>query len=797
MATAAQASAAARPAQVLLAADKVSLVHIRDLLAKTGYEVVAVSQGSQALELLQASDPPKLAVLDWTMPDISGLEICRRLQRFQGPRNSYIILLTAWNQQNDRVVGLEAGADDCMYKPVDVRELRLRLQIGAQIILERALRESEERFHSAFEYAGAGMGLISSGGEFLQVNPALCEFFGYSGHSAAELKGMELFRFDHPEEARPLRAVLEQFLAEGHLKGEFERRFLTRNQELAWGALTLSAILDTESHPVHLVVQVQNISKRKQAEEALRQSAALLQAITDNAEDLILVCDLDYNWRYASPSVTAALGYPIQELIGANAREIIHPEDLPHVDIAASSVVSAGQARTLTVRYRHKNGSWRHLEACGTLVRAASGAPEGFIVVARVVDERILAEKKLQAAHAETELFLNSIPSIVIGLDAEGQITRWNRTAVLTLGLSPEAVLGRKILDCGIQWLHPEMAAEVARWLNSPRSYRSEDLAYEREGQVRFLGVVVRRLPSEEGEPASFILTGTDVTERKVLEDQLRQAQKLEAIGQLAAGIAHEINTPTQYVGDNTRFLKDSWQPLAGFLQFCGNLQRQASAGTATPQALQEFVELYQRCDFDYLLKEIPHAIDQSLEGLQRVSKIVRGMKEFSHPGTEEKRAVNLNRAIETTITVARHEWKYCADVVTRFDEELPLVPCLIGEFNQVMLNLIINAAHAVAAAIGEEARKGILTITTRREGEWAEVSVTDTGTGIAPEIRSRIFEPFFTTKPMGKGTGQGLALAHSVIVKRHQGQLWFETEVGRGTTFFLRLPLETGSTPP
>ena len=172
----------------------------------------------------------------------------------------------------------------------------------------------------------------------------------------------------------------------------------------------------------------------------------------------------------------------------------------------------------------------------------------------------------------------------------------------------------------------------------------------------------------------------------------------------------------------------------------------------------------------------------------------MKGFKRFSHPGSEEKQAINLNQVIETTISVARHEWKYCADLVTAFDADLPLVPCLVGEFNQVILNLIVNSAHAISNAAEENGNgKGTITITTRRDGEWARIAVADTGAGIPEEIRSRVFEPFFTTTEVGKGTGQGLALAHAAIVKRHRGQLWFESVLGHGTTFFIRLPLEMG----
>jgi PAS domain S-box-containing protein len=406
----------------------------------------------------------------------------------------------------------------------------------------------------------------------------------------------------------------------------------------------------------------------------------------------------------------------------------------------------------------------------------------------------LLAE--LQAAHAETELFLRSIPSILIGVDFSGRITRWNLTASNTFGIDNHSAEGRTLDNCGIRWLHTEMNSEISRWLTTQSIYRCENLAYERAGKTRFLGLQVMRIPAPDGEQIGFIITGADITERIGLEVQLRQAQKLEGIGQLAAGIAHEINTPTQYVGDNISFLKESWGAVAEFLNFCGTIRSECCPGPVPPEHLEQFCRLHEKCDLEYLLKEIPSAIDQSMEGVQRVAKIVKGFKEFSHPGSEEKRAINLNRAIESTITVARHVWKYCADVVTEFDAALPLVPCLVGEFNQVMLNLIVNSAHAISDVIEERGtpEKGTITIGTRQEGPWATISVADTGAGIPLEIQSRVFEPFFTTKEVGKGTGQGLALAHVAIVKRHQGQLSFESKVGHGTTFFVRLPLQVGT---
>jgi PAS domain S-box-containing protein len=400
------------------------------------------------------------------------------------------------------------------------------------------------------------------------------------------------------------------------------------------------------------------------------------------------------------------------------------------------------------------------------------------------------ANRHLASAYADMELLWNSIPSIVIGIDRDGCVTRWNDAAAEAFSLHNASAMGRHIADCGIHWLQPDLRAELPRWLQSRAQHSYDNATYEKDGQIRMLGFKVRRTFTQREGKIGFIFTGTDITERHELEDQLRQAHKLEAIGQLAAGIAHEINTPTQFVSDNTTFLKDNWAAIAALLQACR--QMRPSDPAAASDFVQHFDELWKHSDIDYLLDEVPRAIDQCLHGLQRIGKIVRAMKEFSHPGNDEKTSVNLNHAIETTVAVSRNEWKYFAEVELHLDETLPLVPCLHGEFNQAMLNLIVNAAQAIAGVVGNSpVRKGKVTIATRHLPDAVGITVADTGTGVPENIRSRIFEPFFTTKPVGKGTGQGLSLAYATIVKRLKGQLWFESEVGQGTTFFIRLPLD------
>ena len=407
------------------------------------------------------------------------------------------------------------------------------------------------------------------------------------------------------------------------------------------------------------------------------------------------------------------------------------------------------------------------------------------------ITERKSTQEALRRAHEEAELFINAVPSILIGISRDSRIKRWNLEAAKVLGLVKAEVIGKNLAECGIHWVRSDMQAEIDSWCAGREMRRVEALPFVIDGETRFLGLTLNWICAPEERIDELLIIGSDVTEREILGQQLRQAQKLEAIGQLAAGIAHEINTPTQYVGDNTRFLQESWHSFNELLAIAREMRQLAAAGLIPPQTLQRFDTLAQAADFEYLQAEIPRAIEQSLDGIERVAKIVRAMKDFSHPGSEEKRSIDINQAIETTITVARNEWKYVSDVETHFDPNLPLVPCHAGEFNQVILNLLINAAQAIAEALEDGSQgKGTIVVSTMRDQDWAEISISDTGAGVPEAVRSRVFEPFFTTKPVGKGTGQGLALAHTAIVRRHGGKIWFDSELGKGTTFYIRMPL-------
>ena len=299
------------------------------------------------------------------------------------------------------------------------------------------------------------------------------------------------------------------------------------------------------------------------------------------------------------------------------------------------------------------------------------------------------------------------------------------------------------------------------------------------------------QLDAWSGTATQVIRAARSEDEQIQIQSQLHQAQKLESIGHLAAGIAHEINTPMQYIGDNACFVKDSLRDMAPVLASHRQLIEAFKQNTVTDQMIEEAVETIKRADLDFLETELPKSIEQSLSGVNRVVTIIRAMKEFSHPGLDTKVATDLNHAIESTLIVARNEWKYVADLETDFDPNMPLVMCYPGEFNQVILNLIINAVHTIEDVQREQNRgKGKITVQTRCLTDKVEVRVSDTGRGIPEAIRAKIFDSFFTTKTVGKGTGQGLSLAHSVIVKKHGGSISFETKMDFGTTFIVQLPI-------
>ncbi|MEJ2692602.1 MAG: ATP-binding protein [Candidatus Thiodiazotropha sp.] len=402
----------------------------------------------------------------------------------------------------------------------------------------------------------------------------------------------------------------------------------------------------------------------------------------------------------------------------------------------------------------------------------------------------------------QQEDFLSSITHTMgegcVVVDREGVVTFVNPESEWILGWDTAEMLGQK----WIGRVTPESNAEGVSVQSALMQTLSDGIIRREEGEC-FLhkdGLLIPVAYSvsamyEEEEIIGAVLTFNDISERKRAEEersrmerQLNQTHKMEAVGQLAGGIAHEINTPIQYIGENLRFLQESWGDVNTLLESYQPLQQQAEQVAELRPLVEKVKSVSQEVDLDYIKEEAPKCIEQSLAGTEQVARIVLAMKEFAHPGAHQMALADLNKIIQNSVAVSKNEWKYVADTELLLDPDLPNVECLGGEISQVLLNLIVNAAHTIEDAQREG--KGKITISTLLRNGRVEVSVTDTGTGIPKALRESIFNPFFTTKDVGQGTGQGLAIAQDIVVHKHRGQLFFETEEGQGTTFTMQLPL-------
>ncbi|MBU0944890.1 MAG: ATP-binding protein [Proteobacteria bacterium] len=280
--------------------------------------------------------------------------------------------------------------------------------------------------------------------------------------------------------------------------------------------------------------------------------------------------------------------------------------------------------------------------------------------------------------------------------------------------------------------------------------------------------------------------------EKLSLESRLHQTEKLGSVGRLAAGIAHEINTPTRYVRSNIDFLHEASKEIN---TLWGQLSKLIATAHKDKKLEDDFANTaknyFETADWEFLQEEIPKALVQSQEGLRRITKIVTAMKNFSHPGIGNLEPSNINLGIQSTLTLATNEWKYSAEMELQLEDTLPLVPCYPDELNQVFLTMIINSAHAIAESTHNKPEgKGLITIVTQKIGAYVQIDISDSGAGMSAEVVEKIFEPFYTTKEVGKGTGQGLAIAHDVLVNKHHGSIDVQTKLGQGTTFLIKLAI-------
>ena len=380
---------------------------------------------------------------------------------------------------------------------------------------------------------------------------------------------------------------------------------------------------------------------------------------------------------------------------------------------------------------------------------------------------------------------VESAAEAVVMMSVSGKIGFINQALIEILGIEKEKIMYQNFEELLVRDVDHDSYQEMLK-LNLAREIWTGYFVFAtRDGQMLEHSVTSAPILESEGEIRDVVLVMRDLSKLRIMEQRLNQSQKLESIGQLAAGIAHEINTPTQYVYNNFFFLQDVFSvieeildALSEYVKLNGDYDK------------QKMLDLLQPVDLNFLKTEIPAALTSSVKGLERVSRIVLAMKEFSHPGTVEMVLTDINHNIENTITVSRNEWKYLSDLRFEGQENIPQVLCLPGELNQVLLNLIVNAAHAIEEHKQlDPSLKGQIIIRSTEKQGFVEISVNDNGMGIPENIQNKVFDPFFTTKKIGKGTGQGLTIAYDVVVNKLKGKIWFETIENEGSTFYIAIP--------
>ena len=512
--------------------------------------------------------------------------------------------------------------------------------------------------------------------------------------------------------------------------------------------------------------------------------AELLDLLLGATQDGILDWDLITNKAVYNPRWHMLLGFDDSEFNDRESspelwQELIHPDDRGGTLALLRDHLQQGWPFNPTVRMRHRSAGYRHILCRGTALRDAQYRPLRMVIIFSDIDDKIRGEG-LQRA------LMSALPDTLFRVRADGTISGVKSGREREGSLFNMLREGTSLADCITDHralLRLQAALDFDG--SDPQSVKTVQISSSAGELTVHHEVRIVRCGDDES-----VCIVRDVTEQRELEERLLETQKLGAIGQLAAGVAHEINTPMQFIGDNLHFARAAVDDLLRVFDGFKGAMLSAEKEPLGAAKVQQLLAAEADADLEYAREALPSALQRSLTGVERVSKIVHAMKSFAHPDGDQFAAADLKGLIESTVMVATNEWKYVAEVEIETQPDLPLVPCIAGELNQVILNLLVNAAHAISDVVGSSGDKGRIVVSATSDHSYAEIRVSDTGTGIPEKARAKVFEPFFTTKEVGKGTGQGLSMAYNCIVKRHRGSINFETELGVGTTFIVRLPL-------
>lgn len=537
-----------------------------------------------------------------------------------------------------------------------------------------------------------------------------------------------------------------------------------------------------------LLIAIESAYARYRIEKKSKFNEQKYRFIFENIQDVYFELSIDGSFIEVSPSIKNLAGYDRKEVIGKNIREFLSQPESAGSLIAETINQRGGLSHD--VKLNRKDGGTVTCDTRTIIAFDKNDNPVKIVGSATDISSRKEMEEKVINARREIEALMLSLNSLLIGVSINDTITHWNREAERVFGIKSEIINGTKLTMSGFNWEWNRIYEGISLAISEDKACMLNEVRYspaQDSERNRFLNIKITPVKDFDNKLMGFLLAGDDITEKRSMRIKANQSQKMEAIGQLAAGVAHEINTPTQYINDNTIFVSESLNQIIPVLKAC-MLLHEKEDNTKTIQEISSFV---QKIDMPFLLEEMPKALTQSIEGIGKIAKIVGSMKQFSHPGTQEKIPYSINRIIDDTITISRNEWKYVSDVTTSLDTSVPDILCYPNELGQVFLNMIINAAQAIESKIGKNSEiKGLINISSQLRENNIIITVQDSGIGIPNNVKNKIFDPFYTTKPVGKGTGQGLSISHTVIYERHHGEISVESDPNTGTTFTIILPI-------
>ena len=735
--------------------------------------------------------------------------------------------------RNDKIVSvLGVGNKSTNYTDSDIETATFLADLAWDIIERKKVEEelllSEERFRSYFELGLIGMVIVDGNKKWIEINDKFCEIIGYS---RKELENLTWFDFTHPDDIDKNKSLFEKMLSGEHDSYTMDKRYIRKNGEIVYVSILTGCTRKNDGSVDYQIAHIMDITDRIKAEQDAEWNLKLNSTLAglypslvgaetnlEETSEVILNEAIQLTGSLFGNTLTIdEFGATVKACSDlTNDCKVLKNDDCLF-PVNEDGIYPALWGHSLnTLRPFFSNNPASHPKSKGlpdghvTLTSylsvpvilgdklvgqiAVANKPEGYCQ--QDVDammhigsyyalaiQRVRSQRELLASKELMENILDGIHAGILIIDPETKIIESiNNVALEMLCADKEQIIGQ---NCNIFCWRTAMGDIFENCPAETQNMHDNEFRMKRMDGTS-LPVSKTVLKDKVNGEDRFIEIIFDITKRKELERRLSIAQKLEAIGNLSAGIAHEINTPIQYLADNLIFLSESFEQMSSAI----NKHKEICQLYSNPKC-EETSLFWKNIDMDYLLKEIPSALTQSMDGVERITRIVQAMKRFSHPGTDSKQMADINLALDNTVTVCKNEWKYNSDVVFDLQDDLPQIPCFINDLSQAFLNIVVNAAHSITSKMQGSSEKGKITIRTSFVYPWIIIEIEDTGEGIPDEILPRIFDPFFTTKEVGLGTGQGLTLCYSIITEKHGGTIEFSSELGIGAKCTIKLPSE------